>query len=435
MNLKIKYIVVSLLVISELFYLSIYTSLNLPIINFTFISLANSILFLIIWILIRKQNLTKTWLFIIIGSGVLFRLTLLPSNPIASDDIYRYIWDGKVIAYGINPFKYAPEDRELNYLHSEIIPSKVNHPEMKTIYPPYSQFIFFLAYKFFGESFWGIKFFLLLSELLTIILLVSLIKKLNLPSQNILLYAICPLPIMQFMIDGHIDGTGFPVLLLVIYLYLNKKKISSFLIMGLSITTKFISGMILPFIWKEQRWKGKLLLIFIPLAVISVLYIPFFSNDVFPLESLFQFSSNWIANSSIFSILFYIIQDNQDARVVSLILFVITALILFFIRKPLIYKFYMVFFLFLLFSPTVHPWYVTWIALFLPLCFRWSGLLFIVLVNLVNILLIDYVKYNIWYTFHWLMIVEYVPVITFFIWEIFNSKLSHKVQPLNNSFY
>ncbi len=427
MHLKTKYLVFPLLVISELFYISIYNSYELPIVNFAIVSLINSVAFITLWILIRKQAFDRNWLYLVIGFGILFRLTLMPIKPIASDDIYRYIWDGKVINNGINPFKYAPEDRELKYLQSEILPAKINHPDMKTIYPPFSQFIFFLSYKFFGENFGGIKFLLLLSEVLTLILLVKILKHLSLPIQNVSLYALCPLPIMQFMVDGHIDGTGFPFLLLAVYLYINKKKISSFFIIGLSLTTKFISGMIWPFIWKEEKWKGRILLIIIPSIIVGVLYLPFLNQNVFPLESLFQFSANWIANSSIFSILFFLIKDNQEARLISLFLFFISGLILFFSRQKLIDKLYLIFFLFLIFSPTVHPWYVTWIALFLPISFRWSGMMFIALVNLVNILLIDYIKYNVWYTFHWLMIIEYLPVITIFIWELFKQKLSTKI--------
>ncbi|RJP71828.1 MAG: hypothetical protein C4539_04480 [Ignavibacteriales bacterium] len=431
MNVKTKYFLFSLLLLSELVYLFIYTSYNLPIVNFTIVSLFNSIVFVIIWILIKDKFVSRTWLFLIIASGILFRLTMLPANPIASDDIYRYIWDGKVMSNGINPFRYAPADKELNFLHSEMLPSKVNHPEMKTIYPPYSQFIFFLSYKLFGESFLGIKIFLLLSELLTMFLLIALINILKLPSQNIVLYAICPLPIMQFMIDGHIDGTGFPILLLTILLFLNKRKISSSLMMGLSITTKFISGMILPFIWKEEKGKWKIYTVVLPILSILVLYIPFYSGNVFPLESLFQFSSNWIANSSVFSIIFFIVKDNQDARLIALLLFLLSGLILFISKKTFQDKLYLIFFLFLLFSPTVHPWYLTWLALFLPLSFRWSGLIFIVLVNLINILLIDYITQNIWYTFHWLMIIEYTPVIILFVYEIFLFKRNSQAK-LNN---
>ena len=42
--------------------------------------------------------------------GVFFRLALIPSEPFLSDDIYRYLWDGKVFVAGINPYEYAPLD-------------------------------------------------------------------------------------------------------------------------------------------------------------------------------------------------------------------------------------------------------------------------------------------------------------------------------------
>ncbi|MGB2960463.1 MAG: hypothetical protein WBD30_16385, partial [Bacteroidota bacterium] len=84
----------------------------------------------------------KRRLAIIFGFAVLFRLTLVPHAPVASDDIYRYLWDGKVAAHGINPFEFAPEDPRLAHLESENLPAKVSFPEMRTIYPPLAQAVF-----------------------------------------------------------------------------------------------------------------------------------------------------------------------------------------------------------------------------------------------------------------------------------------------------
>ena len=78
----------------------------------------------------------------IIGFAILFRLTLLPHDPVATDDIYRYVWDGKVAAEGINPFRYAPSDPHLESLHGGDLPAKINFPKMRTIYPPLAQGLF-----------------------------------------------------------------------------------------------------------------------------------------------------------------------------------------------------------------------------------------------------------------------------------------------------
>ena len=46
---------------------------------------------------------------IIIGFAVLFRITLLPSEPIQEIDIYRYVWDGLVAQQGVSPFRFSPQ--------------------------------------------------------------------------------------------------------------------------------------------------------------------------------------------------------------------------------------------------------------------------------------------------------------------------------------
>ena len=49
--------------------------------------------------------------------GLLFRCAIIPSQQIQEDDVYRYLWDGKVFAHGINPFKFSPEEiNEYNLL-------------------------------------------------------------------------------------------------------------------------------------------------------------------------------------------------------------------------------------------------------------------------------------------------------------------------------
>ena len=55
-------------------------------------------------------------LLLILGGALIFRLTLLPSTPTLSDDIFRYIWDGRVQLAGINPYLYAPDDPALYHL-------------------------------------------------------------------------------------------------------------------------------------------------------------------------------------------------------------------------------------------------------------------------------------------------------------------------------
>ena len=44
----------------------------------------------------------------VLVAAIVFRLTLLGSQPSLSDDVYRYVWDGRVQLSGINPYLHPP---------------------------------------------------------------------------------------------------------------------------------------------------------------------------------------------------------------------------------------------------------------------------------------------------------------------------------------
>jgi hypothetical protein len=61
--------------------------------------------------------------------------------PTFSDDVFRYAWDARVLAHGIDPFAYAPDDAALRPLRDGLW-ARVNHPEIPTIYPLAAQILF-----------------------------------------------------------------------------------------------------------------------------------------------------------------------------------------------------------------------------------------------------------------------------------------------------
>ena len=73
-----------------------------------------------------------------------FRASLAFVPASLSDDLHRYVWDGRVQAAGINPYRYAPADDRLRFLRDEGWKA-INHREIQTIYPPASEWIFLAA--------------------------------------------------------------------------------------------------------------------------------------------------------------------------------------------------------------------------------------------------------------------------------------------------
>ena len=60
--------------------------------------------------LLRKVPLRASVVLILLG-GIAIQLAAVSAPPRNSDDVYRYIWDGRVQAAGIDPYEYVPAAR------------------------------------------------------------------------------------------------------------------------------------------------------------------------------------------------------------------------------------------------------------------------------------------------------------------------------------
>src|SRR5690606_1412217 len=64
-------------------------------------------LFFISWKLIQLEKVNFWFLAI---AALLFRLMFIAAVPNLSQDFYRFIWDGRMLLEGLNPYIYLPED-------------------------------------------------------------------------------------------------------------------------------------------------------------------------------------------------------------------------------------------------------------------------------------------------------------------------------------
>lgn len=69
-----------------------------------------------------------------IALAVVLRLAVAVHPPLLSGDVYRYLFDGRTLASGVNPYTVLPDD------------PRVNHPEIPTIYPPHAEILFALVH-------------------------------------------------------------------------------------------------------------------------------------------------------------------------------------------------------------------------------------------------------------------------------------------------
>jgi alpha-1,6-mannosyltransferase len=144
------------------------------------------------------------WLVLIVAA--LLRVSLLTTPPMLSSDIYRYVWDGRVQAAGINPYRYIPADPALQSLRDGVVYPHINRKEYaRTIYPPVAEMVFALAGRVW-DGVNSIRLAVLAFEALGIAALVALLPLAGLPRERILIYAWNPLALWSFASDGHVDA-------------------------------------------------------------------------------------------------------------------------------------------------------------------------------------------------------------------------------------
>ena len=142
-----------------------------------------------------------------IGVAIALRLPFLFVEPALSGDLYRYLWDGKVFAAGVNPYLAAPNAPELAALR-EPWHDRINHPSIRTIYPPGAQLLFLF--------FHDIHVWRLLIVTAEIALLVALRRQLQ--PRVLTLLALLPFAVVEGAWSGHIDSlTGAVVALAAVF--------------------------------------------------------------------------------------------------------------------------------------------------------------------------------------------------------------------------
>ncbi len=300
---------------------------------------------------------------IILGSSLIFRATLFALPPFTSDDIYRYIWDGHVQAAGINPYRYAPNADELLFLRESQIHPFINHPHLPTIYPPLAQVCFLVAYYGGNGSVWGFKILSFFAETISCLLLITLLKELKILSPfRMLLYGWCPLLVLEFFTSGHVDVLGIPFLLLFILSMVKAHQRVAALALAAAVLVKILPIILLPLIARQLGWRKMLdFMLFFSLTII-VGYLPYASAGWNVMGSLNTYLTHWSFNSSCFALLGWLSGSDQIAHQLAYLAIAIWTITIAFTQRDLLAGICWTLTGVYLFSPTVFPWYLSWVV-------------------------------------------------------------------------
>jgi hypothetical protein len=394
------------------------------------------------WIVFHAgESQTNFWLM----ASLAFRFVLLFNVPNLSDDFYRFIWDGRLLASGYHPFAEVPSfymahPNEIKGIGIELF-SKLNSKDYFTIYPPVAQFIFWSAAKLSPDSIYGsmvvMKVILLGAEIGTLLVARQLLAMMNISTGRVLIYALNPLVIIEIVGNVHLEGLLIFFLLLSLLLLYRRKLIFSGLSMAMAICAKLIPVIFLPALLPRMGWKRAAYYYMIAVASCILLFIPIWDKEILSgfYDSLGYYFKKFEFNASIYYLVrewgfwvygYNIIQTvGWKLALVSSCIIILLSYIPF--RKvsesnvsskdvdvTLFVRFLFILLTYYIFTTTLHPWYVTTLlALSIFTGFRfpviWTALIFLTYTG--------YSKVGFQENFI-AVAIEYITVIGYFAYEL-----------------
>lgn len=375
--------------------------------------------FLCIYLIKGTSYRDRMALGLVVVFAIIFRITLVFSPPTLSDDIYRYLWDGKVGSQGINPYSYPPDAAEIAWLRDAYYPY-INHKNIPTIYPPLTQIVFFLVAGC-AQSLSLMKSAFISLDLLTMLVILKLLACKGKSPLNLLLYAWNPLILIEFSSSGHNDSLAIFFLVLSLYFVLQEREKLSIGSLSLSFLSKYLAFLFLPLFW--NRVKKRALLLF-PL-IIFAFYLPYLDAGKNLFAALFTYAQHWRFNDSLFALLCGLTGSPTFSKVIAAALICSLATYLALKGNDLLRGCYLVIGAVLLLSPTLHPWYLTWIIPFLCFFPNRGWLLLTGLVGLSYYILIDYIASGVWQESIWIKALEFIPFYALLIFDWVSSRKSN----------
>jgi alpha-1,6-mannosyltransferase len=164
--------------------------------------------------LIVLQRSQAAWLdrgVVLLGGSLVLRVLFLLTDPDLSDDLYRYVWDGWIRLEGIRPYRWPPDDPALEAFQGDLLFEAMNSPSWISVYPPLSQLVFLIGGWIHANEGWpasamGLRVAFTTLEFGGIVALHFALRALQVRPARLLLYAWNPLPLLVVAGSGHSEG-------------------------------------------------------------------------------------------------------------------------------------------------------------------------------------------------------------------------------------
>ena len=396
-----------------------------------------TVLFGSYYFIVKNQKIKESWLSYL---AVLFRLLFLVAIPNLSQDFYRFVWDGRLILEGLNPYLHTP---------NELMESSIGlFPQMNTLYegmgalsakhysnyPPVHQMPFIIAAFISKHSILGsivvLRLILISADLGILVFGKKLLKKLNKPTRTMYWFILNPLVIIELTGNLHFEGLMLCFFIISLYFIHSKKWHIAAVVMALSIAVKLVPVLSLPLFLNKLGWKKSVLFYSVTAAVFIILFIPFFSFGL--LENFSATIGLWFSNFEFNASVYYFLKGtleningvsviNSMGIIVACVVTLQTSYLLLKKKKETSQIILMILWIlsgYYFISTTVHPWYI--ISLLLLSVF--TNYKFVLVWSYT--LILSYIAYNEYSVeeCNSILIIEYTPVILMLGWELYSKK-------------
>lgn len=307
-------------------------------------------------------------------------------EPSLSNDYFRFIWDGEMFWNGINPFDFKPNELTdhqfmqspyMQDLYGQIAELSQRH---YSCYPPVNQLYFILSTAFFNSIASNaliMRLLVFLTEVAGAIYLVKLLKHLGVDRSRIWMLYLNPLWIVECTGNLHFEAVMISLLFIALYHIVTGKILIGAIWFGLAVQIKLVPLLILPFFFryfsresaKKGFWRAALLYMVTILVVVGLGFTQLNQSNVANfLDSLRLYFSVFEFNSFLFYNYIEIgklFVDYNPIRIIGPYLSNLALIIIVYLslKKPipdwkvLFERMMMGYFVYLMLSSTLHPWY------------------------------------------------------------------------------
>jgi alpha-1,6-mannosyltransferase len=221
------------------------------------------------------KDIDRRVIFGILGVALVMQAPLVFMHPTLSDDMYRYVWDGRVQAQGISPYRYPPGASELTSLRDNKIYPFINRKPAVTIYPPAAEAAFALLWRIWPDNVHWFQAAMAAGGLLAGALLLGLLRDLGLSPARALIYLWSPLLAFETAHSAHVDGLLLPLLVGAWWARVRERDGLTGFLLGIAAAMKLYPALLLPFLWRPRHPQGRWRM---PLAfglTVGLFYLPY----------------------------------------------------------------------------------------------------------------------------------------------------------------